>query len=91
MAITFLEKRKKLRELIPVVVAAILISAFILWRGFFVKGEPQLPGELLEKPAKKIEINFQVLKHPIFKKLQLFEKIPVFEQDLGRENPFLPY
>lgn len=91
MAITFLEKRKKLKELIPVVMVAVLITVFILWRGFFVKGEPQLSEELLKKPAKKIEINFQVLKHPIFEKLQLFEEIPLFEQDLGRENPFRPY
>lgn len=91
MVITFLEKRKKLRELIPVVVVVVLVSAFILWQGFFVKEEVQFPEELPQKPAKKIEINFQVLKHPIFEKLQVFEEIPVFEQDLGRENPFTPY
>lgn len=91
MAITFLEKRKKLKELIPVAVVVVLITTFVLWRGFFVKEELQLPEELLKKPAKKIEINFQALKHPIFEKLQLFEEIPLFEQDLGRENPFTPY
>jgi len=49
---------------------------------------------------KKIEINFDVLKNPILKKLQPFEIILPLEQTVkpeepegvkaGRDNPFLP-
>jgi len=89
MAITFLEKRKRLKSLIPVLVIVILITAVIVWRGFFVKEEPFLPEVI--KPAKKIEIDLQALKSPELEELQPFEKIPSFEEEIGRENPFVPY
>ena len=90
MVITFLEKRKRLKSLIPVLVIVILITAVIIWRGFFVKEKPFIPEEGL-KPAKKIEIDFQALKSPELEELQPFEKIPSFEEEIGRENPFVPY
>lgn len=89
MAITFLEKRKRLKSLIPVLVIVILITGLIIWRGFFVKEKPFLP-EII-KPAKKIEIDFQALKSPQLEELQPFEKTPPFEEEPGRENPFTPY
>ena len=89
MAITFLEKRKRLKSLIPVLVIVILITAVIVWRGFFVKEEPFLPEVI--KPAKKIEIDLQALKSPELEELQLFEKTSPFEEEIGRENPFVPY
>jgi len=89
VAITFLEKRKRLKSLIPVLVIVILISAFIIWRGFFVKEKSFIPEVI--KPVKKIEIDFQTLKSPELEELQPFEKIPSFEEEIGRENPFIPY
>lgn len=92
MAITFLEKRKRLRYLVPVLATVILITIFIVWYGFFAKnGEP--PTEPVFKPAigPEIEIDFQILRNPIFEQLILFEQAAVFEEEIGRENPFVPY
>jgi len=45
------------------------------------------------KPSlvKKIEIDFETLKSPDLEELQLFEKTPPYEGEIGRENPFIPY
>lgn len=90
MAITFLEKRKRLKSLIPILVIVVLATILIVWRGLFVEEKPLLPEGIL-KPTKKIEIDFQILKSADLEKLQLFEKIPPFEEEVGRENPFIPY
>ncbi|PIR71771.1 MAG: hypothetical protein COX89_01395 [Candidatus Nealsonbacteria bacterium CG_4_10_14_0_2_um_filter_37_10] len=89
MAITFIEKRRRLRYLFPVLAIVILITAIVLWQGFFVEEKPLLPP--IEVPVKKIEINYEILKHPLLEKLQFFEDISPFEGEFGRENPFLPY
>lgn len=99
MAVTFLQKRKIQRYLIPIFIILILITIIVIWRGFFVKEEPILPEKVLI-PPKKIEIDFGVLKSPVLEELQPFEEIKPFEEvvvegevieKLGRENPFLPY
>ena len=91
MAITFLEKRKKLRTLILILVVVILITLFVLWKGFFAKEEIP-PIEIpVGKESKEVKINFQIFKDPLFGELQPFEEIPPLEEPLGRENPFLPH
>lgn len=91
MAIIFLEKRKRLQYLFPVLGIVILITLIVLWRGFFTK----IPLEIIQfeipKPVKKIEINFEILKNPQLEELQLLEKIPPYDGEIGRENPFIPY
>jgi len=90
MAITFIEKRRRLRYLFPVLVIIVLITGIILWQGFFVEEKPVLPP-IEVVPAKKIVINFEIFKHPLLEKLQPLEAIPLFEGEVGRENPFLLY
>jgi len=90
MAITFSEKRKKLRYLVPVLVIVILITAIVLWQGFFAEEKLFLPP-IEEVPVKKIVINYEILKHPFLEELQPLEPLPLFEEEVGRENPFLPY
>lgn len=90
MAITFVEKRKRQRYLIPALAALIFVLAIVIWQGFFVERElPALPPP--ETAAPKIEINFEILQHPLLEKLQPFPEIEPFEEELGRENPFTPY
>lgn len=93
MAITFLEKRKRLQYLFPVLGIAILIMIIILWQGFFAKKAPEIiPSEFPAEPViKKPKIDFEILKSPQLEELQLFEKIPPYEEEIGRENPFIPY
>lgn len=90
MAITFLEKRKKLQQLIMILAVVILITSFVLWQGF-VKKEPSIIEEPFIRQPKKVEINFKILKDPIFEELESFEEIPSFEEEIGREDPFIPY
>jgi len=92
VAITFLEERKRLRYLFPVLAIVILITVFVIWRGFFAKGKPGIIPETIQKPAGKIEINLQVLKDPLLEELQPFEKVePIIEEIGRRQNPFIPY
>ncbi|MDI6602655.1 MAG: hypothetical protein QME57_00855 [Patescibacteria group bacterium] len=90
MAITFIEERRKLGYLFLALVIVILITIVVLWQGFFAKEKlpPLLP---IETPLKKIMINLEILKHPLLEKLKPFEAIPSFEEEVGRENPFIPY
>lgn len=66
----------------------ILVLLLVVWfgRGFFIK--PSFPPPPLPQP-KTVEINFEALKNPLLKDLNPFEEIPIFEEEIGRENPFL--
>ena len=94
MAITFIEKRKRLRSLVFVfLVILVAIIIVVLWPNisgylFGIKSEILPPLEITEE---KIEIDFEVLKHPLLEKLQLFPEIEPFTEEVGRENPFIFY
>lgn len=66
-----------------------MVILFVLWYGFFARKAPRPPVEAL-KP-REVKINWEVLKDPRLKELQPFEEIKPFEEEIGRENPFLPY
>lgn len=38
-----------------------------------------------------IRINFEILRNPLLEELQTFEEIQPYKDQVGRENPFLPY
>jgi len=51
---------------------------------------PPIPvPEITRMPA--IKINLDVLESPLLQEFQLFEEILPFEEEVGRDNPFLPY
>ena len=68
-----------------------LIIVLIIWQGFFPEVKVSTENKKVFVRLKKIEINFQALKTPFLKELQPFEQAPVFEGEIGRENPFIPY
>jgi hypothetical protein len=89
MAITFTQERKKQRYLILILALAILGVLGIVWWGFL-----SVPDEEALPPAftfQKVEINFGILDRDDLTGLSHFEGVPVFEEQTGRENPFLPY
>jgi hypothetical protein len=91
MAIIFIEQIKKQKYLIWVFGIVILITVFVLWKGFLAKEKPPEVG-VIPIPTKKIEINFEIFKNPLLEELQPIEKIiPEAGIEPGRENPFLPY
>jgi len=91
MAILFLEKTKKQKYLIIVFLVVILITALVIWRGFFIKEKPS--EKVISKPKREIQIDFETLKNPILENFEPVEKIIPLgpEIEIGRENPFLPY
>jgi hypothetical protein len=89
MAIKFQQQVKKQRNLIFFFIILILIAALVLWWGFRTEEEPS--GILILERLKRFEINFDVFQNPLLKQLQLIDKIPAFEGELGRDNPFIPF
>jgi len=87
MTVIFFQQRKKQRYLIGAFIVMVLAILVIIWQGFLLKPKP--PIEILKPP--EIKINFEVLKSPILENFQPLEKISPFEEEAGRENPFLPY
>lgn len=81
------KKDRKIFNLILLIIALVVATWF--GRDFFV--EPFFLSPSSPSQAKKVEINFEVLKNPLLQDLQPFEEIPSFEGETGRENPFLPY
>jgi len=90
--ITVFEKEKRQRNLILVLVGVVLITSLVIYFGYFKK-EEKPPTEILPPILpKKIEIDFEVLKKPILEELQIFEKSELAKpEEIGRENPFVPY
>ena len=92
MAITFLEQRKRQKYLFPVLVFALLINAFVIWWGFLKEEKIDFGfNGVFLGVSRKIEINFNFLKSLDPEKFQSFEQIPLFEEEAGRENPFIPF
>ena len=88
MAITFQEQIKRQKNLIFVFIALVLITVVIIWQGYYA--EKEVPEKIISRKFREIAINFEVLEHPLLNELQLIEKIPSFEGEPGRENPFVP-
>lgn len=92
MAITFLEKRKRLRYLFPILAFVILVTLIVLWKGFFSKKESaQITPESFIQSAEKAEINFEALKNPLLEEFQPFKDIEPFDGEVGRQNPFISF
>jgi hypothetical protein len=89
MAITFVKKDKKQKYFIFIFVLLVLAFIFILLLNLLKK-----PGEEAETEIwqpKRVNIDFNFLESPALENLQFIEEIPLFEEEVGRENPFLPY
>lgn len=91
MPIDFIQQRKKQKYLTVIMIVALVIIAVILWFGYFRK--PESTSEVIPSfsSLKEIKIDFDVLEGQFLQECQIFEKVPPFEGEIGRENPFLPY
>ena len=88
MAITFQKKIKKQRNLVYVLLGLILITILVIWKGQDLIAE--IPFEEPVIGFEKIKIDFGIFNNAFFKELQPLDKIPAFEGEIGRENPFTP-
>ncbi len=78
--------------MIIALLAVLLITAFILWKGFAKdrssKGQYATPRVSL---VKKVEIDFGVLQNKIFEELENPPSAISIPQQSGRSNPFIPF
>lgn len=80
------------KYLVPGLILLSLLSilfALLFARGMFLEKGPE--GGVTPLPKPEMKIDFSVLESPVLEGLKPFEKIPPFEEEVGRENPFLPY
>jgi len=87
MAIEFQEDRKIEKFLIFVLIVLILILSYSLFKERLSLRETVV--QFVEKPIPKIELDFKVFEDSLFQSLLPFPTISEFQEDKGRENPFL--
>lgn len=90
MAITFLEQKKKQHQLLLILVLAIITTCFIVWWGFLRKEEWVVFEEITPEMFRGVNINFQFLENFVPEDFESFEETPIFEEQVGRKNPFIP-
>ena len=95
MAINFnQQKQKKKYPKKMIIMIAILVFGCALLVWFFMRSKPvetPIPSYTASSALKKFNINFDILKNPIFVDLKDFQKINPIEDGVGRENPFKYY
>lgn len=90
MVIVYIKQKKIQKILILVFIAILLIIAFVVWQGFFREEKETFLEELI-LPREEVKIDFDFLKGPFLKELQPFSEIEPLEEEIDRENPFVPY
>lgn len=85
MAITFIQAGKRKWYLLMAFLIALLLMGGVFWYGVF-----RTPGRLgeLPVPPPQIQIDFEMLKHPIFQELQEPAPPLPLPPEKGKENPF---
>ena len=91
MAITFLQTKKRQRYMVLILALIIFAILIIIWQDFLKTPEVLPSSQTTSLIRQKVNINFEILKDPQLTELQAFEQILPFEEEIGRENPFIPY
>ncbi len=66
-------------------------TALVLWQGFFKQAPTDTIVKSVGAPRQKVEINFDFFKSNAFEKFSLPLEEPEPPQNLGRQNPFVPF
>ncbi len=91
MAITIAKKKKKQKYLIFVLLGVVVITAAVVWYGFFREEKTEV-ASVTPAVSRRVKIDFEFLEGEKLESLKPFEKIsPSDPEEMGRENPFLPY
>jgi len=75
MAIKFIKERKKQKYLILGFGVMLLVTALVLWFGYFKKEKLGAPLPIGIVPIREIKINFKVLENPLLIEFRPFEEI----------------
>jgi len=88
MAITFGPHREKEKRMLLIAIIAMAIGGIIIG---VILSRKSAPLFLEVSKPRAPEINWETLSDPRLEKLQPLKEIPPFTEEVGRENPFLPY
>ncbi|MFW6282975.1 MAG: hypothetical protein ACOC1P_02890 [Minisyncoccales bacterium] len=99
MAIEFEKEKKRQKYLIAVAIIIIIVTGIVLWRGYVSEmeiAEPTPKKETTPRPKFSMEslpqIDFNVLSGSLLSELKDYPTIEeIDKEEVGRENPFLPY
>jgi hypothetical protein len=100
MAISFspggqTHQRKRLVYLALVLVVLLLVFFSMARAGLFKKEKSQTPASQLPAAVEEtgaIQIEFgDLLKKSNFESLKILPEVPALPENVGRENPFVPY
>ena len=91
MANEFRKQKKKQKYLLGLAGLVVLTIAGVIYFGFFRERKDVVVGVTPVSSVEEIKVDFSVLENPFLEKMKPFEKIPEYEGEIGRENPFLPY
>ena len=86
-------EQNRQRILIAVFVVVLIITLFVLWWGFL---KPQTPTIYVGNSGGgnsqygEVRIDFNILENAFLKELLPFKNIAPLQNNLGRDNPFLP-
>lgn len=86
MVITFEEERQS--PIKKYVIFAVFIAVLGGVGYFGYRYFSQQSAMISDIPAKKVEVNWAVLKDPQLDQLDPFQEIGAYEGDFGKENPF---
>jgi len=89
MAVNFIEKKKKQQYLLFAVLGIVGVTIIVLWFGYFRKPVQDMIPEEVVISKKTIVVDYSILENSILKALILFRETPLYEGELGKENPFL--
>lgn len=88
MPITFLEKKKIQRALILVLGAVVLVTASVVWWGFFLTAPAPQDG-MVPQP-RRVNVDTSILSHPVLQELDEPRSKVQVPEEVGRDNPLLP-
>jgi hypothetical protein len=90
-------QQKKQQKLIIVFVVVILITIIVLYFGLREPEGPvtgsgqELEPAITERPIEEIALDMSLFEDPQYQALKLYGAWPVEVEEVGRENPFVPY
>lgn len=90
MAIEAIQQKQKQTLLALIFIVVLFLIFLVVFLGLVRNKKAVVPSIVPTFELETIKINFSVLTDPDLEALEAFEEISLPE-DIGRENPFLPY
>lgn len=90
---SFTEQKKRQRLLIGIMVFSVSVTVLVLFFGFFggISFNTDSDVDVDVPPPSRITIDFAIFDNPLVQALPDPEEPEPFPEEIGRENPFIPY